>query len=122
MSTLQIPFTIEVNTITFERLLRQFYKKSVQKTTPEVIFDFKAVEWCDTFQLSLLVLWISELLHNRKRVIFIPPSFTVLPVDEFLNPNEKLEKVKKRKAVYSYLVECLFIDFLQKNRFSTKTI
>ncbi len=116
MNVVRIPFSDTVNIFTFEHLLKQFYSYSNQESTSEVVFDFSAVEWCEPFQLSLLLLWISELLKNDKRVVFLPPSQSALPKEETLSKEEREKRIGRRIVVYSYLVEYLFIDFLIKNK------
>jgi hypoxanthine-guanine phosphoribosyltransferase/signal transduction histidine kinase len=55
---------------TFDEVLRETYKETLFKKTPQVEFDFSKVKWCDIFELSLVSLWILELRSAGKQVTF----------------------------------------------------
>jgi signal transduction histidine kinase/orotate phosphoribosyltransferase len=105
-----VSFSSTVNTVTFEVTLKRYYQDSCNSDS--VCFDFSRVEWCDAPELSLLVLWISELVSLGKAVSFLLPSEEPL-VSEKMTSAEKVKRcVANRIEVYSHLVQCRFIDFL----------
>ncbi len=59
-----IKFPERVVPKTFELLLNQTYGKTLQKRIKEVEFDFSRVQWCDIFELSLISLWVLELVQR----------------------------------------------------------
>jgi hypothetical protein len=69
-----IKFPERVVPKTFEDILSETYKKTLLKKTKEVEFDFSRVVWCDIFELSLISVWILELLTNGARITFRFPS------------------------------------------------
>jgi hypothetical protein len=62
-----------IGTENFEDLLKESYKVTQSKNTDQVCFDFKNVEWCGIFELSLLSMWMLELKSNGKEILFSPP-------------------------------------------------
>ncbi len=68
-----IKFPERVVPKTFELLLNQTYGKTLQKRIKEVEFDFSRVQWCDIFELSLISLWVLELVQRGIRVTFRYP-------------------------------------------------
>jgi signal transduction histidine kinase/orotate phosphoribosyltransferase len=105
-----ISFGNIVNTITFEDTLKRCYHGSCDADS--VCFDFSRVEWCDTPELSLLVLWISELLDLGKAVSFLLPSEEPLAHEGAISSEGVRKHVANRVEVYSHLVQCRFINFL----------
>src|SRR5260370_32995457 len=83
----------------FEHILRDAYKSSLSKRVAKVRFDFSQVKWCEIFELSLIALWVLELLQAEKEVAF------VLPVD---------------KQVYQFLVTYRFDAFLIDHNIETE--
>src|SRR5260370_13392242 len=83
----------------FEHILRDAYKSSLSKRVAKVRFDFRQVKWCEIFELSLIALWVLELLQAEKEVAF------VLPVD---------------KQVYQFLVTYRFDAFLIDHNIETE--
>jgi len=123
LEPLSVAFGRSVNQTRFELLLKQFYGLSRLPTQTDVVFDFTFVEWCETFPLSLLVLWISELLEGNKKLVFIPPyPYLILPgeIRGTEKSTDKRVRNEKRIAAYSYLHEVKFIDFLIKNECLTQ--
>jgi hypothetical protein len=98
-----ISFGTNISTFSFENILKLDYANSLE--SDHVFFDFSQVEWCETPELSLIALWICELLKRNKKVTF------KLPLEEPLEKdNEKRESAFKRRiSVYSYLAQCRFM-------------
>jgi hypothetical protein len=115
-----IPVTCPANleTVSFERLLKRFYRTTLQSKAAEVTFDLQKVEWCEPFQLSLLTLWIDELRSRGITVNFQPPSPQPLKGE---NGEDVKARIERRVDSYSYLVQCGFIAFLRQRTVLTET-
>jgi hypoxanthine-guanine phosphoribosyltransferase len=73
-NTLTVIFPSSINTDSFERVIKQAYKKSFAKKRIRIIFDFKYVYWFEIFYLSLFSLWLLELREKNKEIIIKPPA------------------------------------------------
>jgi signal transduction histidine kinase/adenine/guanine phosphoribosyltransferase-like PRPP-binding protein len=73
-SNLIIQFPRTIVESSFESILKTNYFQSFDSAIDFITFDFKYVEWCDIFELSILSLWILELKNNNKSVKFIQPT------------------------------------------------
>jgi hypothetical protein len=62
----------KTNGLSFENCLSDHYQKSLSSAL--VKFDFSQVDWCELFELSLITLWIKELLASKIKVKFISPN------------------------------------------------
>jgi hypothetical protein len=109
--TLHIDFERQITEIRFERLCARYYARSLQRKIKSIVFDWKSVEWCDPFPLSLCVLWVGELLLQGKHVDFELPSQQLQPADGDDELQRRLH-LDRRIRVYSYLSECLVIRYL----------
>jgi len=85
LTEIQIKFPKKINSLVFEDILKEFLKASKQSNV--VRFDFSVVDWCELFEISLITLWIKELLNDGKKVHFVSPAF---------------EKVKSFLASYEF--------------------
>jgi hypothetical protein len=110
MSTINISFPARVNTLSFEVLLRQYLPRTRERATDEVTFDFSAVQWFELFELSLIVIWIDELVTRGKKVAFTYPICDATPLE---SSQKILDRAIKRSIVCSYLNRWDFDDFLR---------
>src|SRR5688572_21353321 len=100
MKNIRIPFPEYVTTLSFERVLSNYLAQTRNRDVEGVSFDFTRVQWCDLFELSLIVIWIDDLVSRKKRVEFFYPICEPTPFDE---ERTKSNRVAKRKSVCSYL-------------------
>jgi hypoxanthine-guanine phosphoribosyltransferase len=112
MAIIDISFPEYVNTTSFEQILLKNLPATRRKSTERVIFDFSEVQWCEQFELTLLVIWIDELRKRRKEVKFIYPLYEQIQTDS----QQKDEERKLRRGLTcAYLNRWKFDDFLRKN-------
>lgn len=90
-----ISFSPYVDTANFERILKECYWRSKNRSTKEVKFDLAKVKFFDAFELGLTALWLLE-LKNKKAKIEV----------EFPSPEMK---------AYNFLESYGFEEFLKKN-------
>ncbi|MFB3921979.1 MAG: sensor histidine kinase [Terriglobia bacterium] len=103
-----------LDTLSFESVLRAHYSDTKRESVSEVVFDFEAGEWCETFEMSLLTLWMKDLVSQGKRVRFLPPRPDALESEKSAGHDELMRSINKRINAYSYLVQSLFIDFVRR--------
>jgi len=124
--TLRIIFPEYVTRQTFEKILQQAYLKSKLKSSfPQIYFSFQNITWIDVFEISLLSLWISDLINLKKEVNFnlplSPIAFSFFKKYKFL---EFLSKSTNRNYIDSpltkdYQNDTIFfpLRFLNKDEF-----
>ncbi len=71
---INILFHSDINSQNIELVLKDWYTKSKRKDTINVNFNFSNVTWCDIFEISLISLWILELIEKGKNIRFISPK------------------------------------------------
>jgi signal transduction histidine kinase len=64
--TIKIPE--QLNSITFESILKKYYRISKLKKNDHIEFDLQQLIWCDIFELSLFGLWLKELKNFKKDI------------------------------------------------------
>jgi signal transduction histidine kinase/orotate phosphoribosyltransferase len=67
-----IKFLGNLNDTNIESLLTRYYHKS-RDAHGTVIFDLQDITWCDPFSLSLLTLWIKELVSLKVKIHVLSP-------------------------------------------------
>jgi hypothetical protein len=110
VGNIRIHFSEHVTTRTFERVLSSYLVQTRDRDTESVSFDFSRVQWCDLFELSLIVIWIDDLVSRKKGVTFSYPRCEPLASDEEATTEKR---VARRKNVCSYLNRWDFDDFLR---------
>ena len=91
---MQIKFPEKIISTDFENILKRYYYKSKFKKNQSIEFDFTNVTWFGIFGLSLISLWLQELLDMKKEIIVDFPS---------------------EKKVHDFLINYRFAEFLMKN-------
>ena len=114
MEPLKIPFPPYICTYEFEDTLKRHYARSRKKQVKEILFDFSKVRWCETFELSLTALWILHLRERQKEVSFMFPKLSLFSKEKYLSKSDQGDNIKWRRRVYSYLISCRFVKFLDQ--------
>jgi len=109
-TALVINFPKNINSIEFEKILREQYYKSKLKKYPKIIFNLKDVIFCGLLELSQTALWISHLNAHSKQVRVVLPDesefYRFLYNYEFINFLVKLNildsNIKHKKTFTPY--------------------
>ena len=74
-NTIEIKLPTNLHMEAFENTLKSCYHLSLKKAYTTVRLNFSFVEWVDVLQLSMLSLWILELLNRNKEIsVSFPPK------------------------------------------------
>ena len=116
-----------VSAIGIEPILRECYRKSLIKKYDAVSFSFESVTWCDVFSLSLLSLWIWELVQNGKEVKVLLPSssgrffeqygFTDFLTKQGISPTQVRERASTAPARDLFIAPFYPLTFVTKSAF-----
>lgn len=71
---LNIKLSKNIDSLEFERIIKEYYFKSKLKKHDTIIFNFKYVEFCGLLELSQISLWIYSLELKSKQIKFVHPD------------------------------------------------
>jgi hypothetical protein len=108
---MNINFGERINERAFENILKDYYRSSLRANNEHVNFNLSYVEWCEPFSLSLLTIWISELVSKNIKVKLFLPSDS-LSMGNATTQAEDDYRLKRRVSVFSFFKQQRFLDFL----------